>query len=337
METQPSRTFWEGRPVFVTGASGFLGGWLVSTLLGRGARVVSYVRQVSPDSRLGREGLLSRVTAVTGSLDDYGLIERTLKERAIQTIFHLAAQPFVGVAKANPAATFQVNIAGTWNILEAARQAKVREVLVASSEKAYGENPNLPYTEDMPFGGGGPYEYSKICADMLACCYRSTYGLRVCEVRCTNMFGGGDLNFSRLIPGVIKSGLEGNPFVIRSDGQSVRDILYVKDAVRAYLRLAEALQAGAPAGPYNFCQEERRTTIEYVHEVLALLGRLDLHPEILNQPSGEPRESYMSAAKARRVLGWEPTYTVKDALRETIAWYKAHLGREPQAARGAAA
>jgi CDP-glucose 4,6-dehydratase len=277
-------------------------------------------------------GDLSRVTSVQGAVEDYTLLRRTLSEYSINTVLHLAAQPLVGVAKVDPIGTFEANIKGTWNVLEAARQTGVKQVVIASSDKAYGESPNLPYTEDHPLLGRYPYDCSKSCADLIAQTYHTTYGMPVSVVRCANLFGGGDLNFSRTIPGCIKATLEGAPFVIRSDGHFIRDFLYIKDAADAYLHLAEAVAKGAPNGPYNFSLEVKWSVLDCVDQILTLMGRKDLEPVILNQASAEIREQYMNCEKARRVLSWKPAYSAADALKETIAWYEAHFRKSARAA-----
>jgi CDP-glucose 4,6-dehydratase len=317
--------FWRAKPVFVTGASGLLGGWTVRRLLELGARVVALVRDGVPGSMLTRDDMISQVTVVRGSLEDAGLMLRACTEYEVDTVLHLAAQPIVGVAKMDPAGTFRANIAGTWNVLEAARQAKVKQTVIASSDKAYGDSPNLPYTEDQPLQGRYPYDCSKSCADLIAHAYLTTYDMPVSVVRCANLFGGGDLNFNRAIPGVIQATLAGQPFVIRSDGKFVRDFLYVEDAADAYLHLAEALDNGSPQGAYNFSLEVKITVLKVVQKVLAMLNRPDLAPVILNQASAEIREQYMSCDKARAVLKWSPAYSLDEGLRKTIAWYSNYL------------
>jgi CDP-glucose 4,6-dehydratase len=309
----------------VTGATGFLGGWLVQLLLERGGNVVALMRDDSPESMLVRDGAITRVKAVIGSIEDPDLIRRTLSAHSIDTVLHLAAQSIARVAKTNPISTFQANIAGTWNVLEAARVCNVRQVIVASSAKAYGESLRLPYTESDALEGRYPYDCSKSCADLICQCFQATYGLPVSMARCGNLFGGGDLNFTRTIPGAIQATLQGRPFTIRTDGKFVRDFLYVKDAAEAYLRMAEVLASGAPQGAYNFSLEQRWTTLECVREVVALLGRKDLEPKILNQNSLEVREQYMSCSRARTLLNWTPNYSMTQGLEETVAWYNAYF------------
>lgn len=326
MPVEISERFWNGRSVFVTGATGLLGGWVVRKLLEAGADVTALVRDSVPRSMLVRDGAIDRINSVQGSLENAALVQRAVNEYAVDTVFHLAAQPIVGVAKVDPVGTFRANIEGTWNVLEAARRANVRQVVIASSDKAYGESPDLPYTEDHPLQGRYPYDCSKSCADLIGQMYLATYKTPVSIVRCANLFGGGDLNFNRAIPGAIKATLEGAPFVIRSDGKFVRDFLYVEDAADAYLHLAEKLAGGAPQGPYNFSLEVKLTVLHIVDEVLAILGRQDLQPVILNQASAEIREQYMTCEKARQLLDWTPAFSMQEGLRRTVDWYRSYFG-----------
>lgn len=292
-------------------------------LVQRGASVVALVRDGAPRSTLFRDGWLHRIAYVNGSLTDGDLMRRTIAEYGVETIFHLGAQTLVGVAKTDPVGTLETNVRGTWLLLEAARQTNVRQVLVASSDKAYGESDQLPYREEFPVQGQYPYECSKSCADLLTRMYAKTYALPAAVVRCGNLFGGGDLNFSRLIPGVIEATLKGERFRIRSDGQFVRDFLYVEDAADAYLTLAEALaQDQSLVGEaFNFGLELRLTMLDLVDKVLQMLGRPDLPPVILNQASKEIREQYLDVAKARERLSWSPKFGMEEGLRRTIDWY----------------
>jgi len=317
------RDHWHDHAVLVTGATGFLGGWLVKELVERGARVVAIVRDSAPRSLLAREGLLSRIEIVHGSLADRSLLRRVMCEYEISTVFHLAAQALVGVARSDPIGTLETNVEGTWNVLEAARQSPIHAVVAASSDKAYGASRNLPYLETHPMEGAYPYDVSKSCADLICRMYAETYGVPVCITRCANLFGGGDFNFSRTIPGVIRATLRGERFVIRSDGYFVRDFIYVRDAVLAYLLLAERMAAEATlrGEAFNFCLGVGVTVLEVVDRVLTLMARPDLTPIIQNIATDELREQYMVADKARRFLGWAPRFTMDQGLRETIAWY----------------
>ena len=314
----------------MTGATGLLGSWLVPELVRRGSEVVALVRDGMPRSRLVSEGWMGRIVTVQGSLSDDGLVRRTLAEYGIDTVFHLGAQTQVGVAKIDPVGTLEANVRGTWLLLEAARQCDVKQVMVASSDKAYGDSTRLPYLEDHPLQGRFPYDVSKSCTDLITTMYARTYGVRVGIVRCGNLFGGGDLNFSRLIPGVIAATIRGENFLIRSDGKFVRDFLYVEDAADAYLLLAEKL-AAAPelAGEaFNFGLELRPTMLELARRVVAMMGRPDLEPVVRNIASAEIREQYLDAGKARKLLGWSASHGMDEGLRRTIAWYARFLASD---------
>jgi CDP-glucose 4,6-dehydratase len=322
-----SDSFWRARRTFVTGATGLMGSWLLQRLVDEGADVVALIRG---DVRRGiavENGLLKKVTTVHGCVEDFNLVRRTLSEYSIDTVFHVAAQAIVGVAKLDPVPTLETNIRGTWNVLEAARLCGVRGVVIASSDKAYGDSTDLPYKETHPLRGRNPYDVSKSCADLISTMYANTYGIPVCVVRCANLFGGGDLNFSRTIPGVIRTTLKGERFVIRSDGKFVRDYLYVKDAANAYLRVAErlAVDPSLVGEAFNFGLGIQLTVLGLTELVLKLLGRTDLEPIIQNQASFEIREQYSCSEKALKMLGWTPCYTFTEGLEETIDWYRNHL------------
>ena len=323
-----NRDFWRGRSVFLTGATGLLGGWMLDELLNAGAEIVALVRDHVPHCMAVREHLLDRATLVHGSLLDYDLMRRTMAEYSVDTVFHLAAQTLVGVAKTDPLTTLDTNIRGTSNMLEAARQTGVKQFLFASSDKAYGVSENLPYYETHPRQGKYPYDCSKSCGDLICEMYAATYKVPVAVVRCGNLFGGGDLNFSRTIPGLIQSTLRNERFVIRSDGKFVRDFLYVKDAAQGYFLLAESLAADRSlAGEaFNFSLEIKLDVLGLVNKVLGMMGRDDLEPIIQNIASAEIREQYMSAAKARTELGWKPKCALDAGLVETIEWYTKFFG-----------
>ena len=314
---------WRERNVLVTGVTGFLGGWLVKELLERRARIVALIRDDAPDSFFEREGLANGVAIVHGSLADQSLLRRTLSEYDIATVFHLAAQAIVSVAQTDPIGTLETNVAGTWNVLEAARHSQVREVVVASSNKAYGPSSDLPCAETHPLEGVYPFDVSKSCVDLVCRMYAVSYGLPVCVTRCGNLFGGGDPNYSRLIPGVIRATHRDERFVIRTDGQFTRDFLYVRDAVAAHLLLAEAM-AGDPTlrgEPFNFSLELRITVLEVVEQVLRLMKRTDLTPIIQNIATDEIRHQSLASDKARQVLGWSAQFTMEHGLTEAIEWY----------------
>lgn len=319
--------FWRGRRVFITGCTGFLGSWLTAALLERGAAVVGLIRLREPESELVRTGLISRISQVSGELLDYDLLRRTLAEQQIDTVFHLAGQTIVGVANRDPAATFETNIRGTWLLLEAVRQTPgVRGVVVASSEKAYGEQEKLPYREEFPLQGRHPYEVSKSCADLIAQSFAHTFGLAIAVTRCSNLYGGGDLSWNRLIPGTIRSVLDGQPPVIRSDGSFRRDYLYVADAVRGYLMLAQHLTEPAVRGqPFNLGSGCAVSALEVVRTIIALSDTPEIEPIILNEVKNEILDEYLSPDKAEKAIGWRPQYTLAGGLKEAMDWYKAYL------------
>ncbi len=321
--------FWEGRRTFVTGGAGLVGSWLVKRLVAAGADVICLLRDWEPRSELVVSGNFERVTLVRGSVVDQELLERVLAEYEITTVMHLAAQAIVGVANANPASTFDTNVRGTWSVLEACRRSPgVKQVVVASSDKAYGEQTVLPYDETMHLNGLNPYDLSKSCADMIARCYAHVFGVPVVVTRCGNFYGGGDLNWNRVIPGTIRSIVQGKRPVIRSDGTFIRDYFYVDDGAIAYMLLAEKLgdKPELAGEAFNFSNEIQLTVREIVDRISRRMGS-SLVPIVLNEASYEIRNQYLSAAKARRLLDWQPTYTLEAGLDRTIEWYKNYLTR----------
>ena len=319
--------FWRSRPTLVTGGTGLLGGWLTRRLLDDGADVVCLVRDWVPQSELVASGSLARVRTVRGDVRDQALLERILGEYEIDTVFHLAAQTIVGVAQRNPVSTFESNIQGTWSLLEACRRSsRVKSIVVASSDKAYGDQERLPYDEETPLQGKHPYDVSKSCADLIAHSYAVSYGLPVAITRCGNFYGGGDLNWNRLVPGTIRSVLHGERPVIRSDGTLVRDYFYVEDGVGANVRLAEALRARPElAGEgFNFSNEIQVTVLELVHRILSHMGS-SLEPDVRNEATHEIKHQYLSAAKARRLLDWAPSFELDTGLERTVTWYRDFL------------
>jgi CDP-glucose 4,6-dehydratase len=320
--------FWQDRPVFVTGATGLVGAWLLKRLLAAGADVVCLVRDWVPQSELVRCGDIERVRTIRGDVRDRECMERILGEYEINTVFHLAAQTIVGVANRNPVSTFESNIAGTWNVLEACRRSPtVASIVVASSDKAYGDQTVLPYAEDTPLQGQHPYDVSKSCADLIAHMYAVTYQLPVAVTRCGNFYGGGDLNWNRIVPGTIRSVLRGERPIIRSDGKSVRDYFYVEDGAAAYMTLAECLanQPSLRGESFNFSYELQISVLELVENILGWMGST-LEPEVCNQASNEIRHQYLSAMKAREVLGWQPACDFSEGLKRTIRWYQEFFG-----------
>ena len=319
-----SNTYWKNKNVFVTGCTGLLGSWLVKDLVEKGANVTGLIRDWVPKSNLILQDSINKINTVRGDINDYYLMERILNEYEIDTVFHLAAQTIVSIANRNPMSTFETNIKGTWNILEACRRnPTVKRVIVASSDKAYGEHEILPYTEDAPLKGSHPYDVSKSCADLLAFTYHNTYELPVCITRCGNFYGGGDLNFNRIVPGTIRSILSDERPIIRSDGTFIRDYIFIRDAVNAYLFLAEKMdELDIHGEAFNFSNEIQLTVLELTNDILRIMDRTDLEPIVLNEAKGEIKHQYLSATKAKNILGWSPTYTVEEGLKETIDWYK---------------
>jgi CDP-glucose 4,6-dehydratase len=320
--------FWRDRPTLVTGATGFLGGWLVQALVEQGAAVVCLVRDWVPQCELVRRGLLERVRSVRGDVRSQALLERTLGEYEVDTVFHLAAQTAVGIASRNAVSTLDSNIRGTWTVLEACRRSPlVRQVVLASSDKAYGSHPALPYSEDMPLQGRFPYDVSKSCADLIAQSYASTFGVPVVISRCANLYGGGDLNWSRLVPGTIRSALRGEPPVIRSDGRPMRDYLYVADGVAAYLTLAEAIagRRDLAGQAFNFGHRQPVAVLTMVERILEVCGRPDLRPDVRGEAEHEIPDQYLDPSRARAVLGWEAGVGHADGLARAVQWYRDFL------------
>jgi len=315
--------FWHSRPVFVTGGTGLVGSWLVKRLIEHGADVVCLVRDWVPQSELVSSGALDKVRTVRGSVCDQADMERILGEYEIDAVFHLAAQTIVGVANRNPVSTFESNIRGTWALLEAVRRSPaVKQVVVASSDKAYGNHDVLPYSEETPLAGRHPYDVSKSCADLISQAYAHTYGLPVAVTRCGNFYGGGDLNWNRIIPGTIRSLLRSEAPVIRSDGRFVRDYFYVEDGAAAYMLLAEQLAANRDlrGQAFNFSNEIQVTVLDLVRTITRRMG-LSLSPVVLNEASNEIPVQHLSAAKARTLLGWQSAFTLDQGLDLTIDWY----------------
>jgi CDP-glucose 4,6-dehydratase len=317
-------SFWRDRRVLITGCTGVLGSWLTARLVALGADVVGLVRDWVPQSHAVRSGTLDRIKVVRGSITEEETVTRAFAEYEIQTCFHLAALTVVGVANRAPVPTFDTNIRGTWLLLEAARQwGRVEQMLVASSDKAYGSHDRLPYTEDAPLQGRHPYDVSKSCADLLAQAYAHTYQLPVAVTRCANMYGGGDLNWNRIVPGTIRSTLLNERPIVRSDGTMKRDYIYVKDIVNAYLLMAQAMQDGAHTGAvFNFGVDAPITVLEMVQAIVTLSDHPQLEPVILGNAPNEIQNQYLSSDKAHRVLGWTPQFTLEQGLKETIAWYR---------------
>jgi CDP-glucose 4,6-dehydratase len=321
-------SFWRDRSVFVTGGTGLLGSWLVKQLLEAGAHVVCLVRDWVPQSELVRSRRIEQVNTVRGDILDRDCLERTLGEYEVEVVFHLAAQTIVGIANRNPISTFSTNIEGTWNLLESCRRSpKVLSIVVASSDKAYGDQKHLPYDESMPLQGCHPYDVSKSCADLIAQTYAASYNLPVAITRCGNFYGGGDLNWNRVVPGTIRSIIRGERPVVRSDGRFVRDYFYIEDGAAAYMLLAERLASYAAlrGQAFNFSNESQVSVLDMVDLILRKM-KSSLRPEVLNQASNEIRHQYLSAERARTVLNWHPQFTLESGLDRTVAWYREFLG-----------
>lgn len=322
---------WSESRVLVTGATGIVGSWLVKSLLEKGAFVATLIRDWNPQSELIRSGDVKRTTVVSGELENYSALERAISENEIDTVFHLGAQPLVGVALRSPLATFEANIRGSYHVLEACRIHRnlVKRIVVASSDKAYGDVDRLPYTEEMPPMGRFPYDVSKSCTDLLARSYSQAYDLPVTIARCGNIYGGGDLNWSRIVPGTIRSFLRQESPIVRSDGKFTRDYIFVQDVVQAYLLLAaHSQEQGVRGEAFNFSGERPWTVLEVIESIRKLMRCDQVDLIILNQANAEIRDQYLDSNKAKKILQWAPLYRLEEGLAETIAWYKAFLEDE---------
>ena len=328
METMGlNQSFWRDRPTFVTGGTGLVGSWLVKRLVESDADVVCLVRDWVPQSELVQNNLFGKVKVVRGDVRDQPLLERILGEYEIDTVLHLAAQTIVTIANRNPISTFETNVAGTWSLLESCRRSpKVRQVVIASSDKAYGDQETLPYNEGTPLQGQHPYDVSKSCADLISHTYAESYGLPVVITRCGNFYGGGDLNWNRIVPGTIRSISRGQIPIIRSDGQFIRDYFYVEDGAAAYMLLAQKLSEtpNLKGEAFNFSNELQISVIDLVKKISQIM---DYHqdPIILNEANNEIRHQYLSAKKAHDLLHWSPLFTIDEGLKLTVDWYKKFL------------
>jgi CDP-glucose 4,6-dehydratase len=312
------------RSVFVTGAFGLLGNWLVRELLDRGAIVTVLKRDEVPDSALEHDGTVARTNVVRGDVCDGPVVERALTEYEVDTVFHLAAQTIVGVANRSPLSTFETNIRGTWTVLEACRHTKVAAVVVAASDKAYGTHATLPYREDFALAPQFPYDVSKAAADMIARSYWHTYALPVAVTRFANLYGGGDLNPSRLVPEIATALAEGRRPVLRSDGSAQRDFLYVEDAVNAYLAIWSLLDQGRCVGEaFNAGGDRPHSVLEVATTACRVAGSR-LTPEIRGQgtPPGEISRQWLDSSKLRSMTGWAPQVSLEEGLRRTLEWYR---------------
>jgi CDP-glucose 4,6-dehydratase len=325
--SEERRRFWRDRPTLVTGCTGILGSWLTAALVDLGADVVGIIRDWIPQSELVRSTTIDHIKVIRGDVTDSSIINRAFSEYEIDTCFHLAAQTIVGIANRQPISTFETNIMGTWNVLEAARSwDRTQRVIVASSDKAYGDHETLPYDETAPLQGRHPYDVSKSCADLIAMTYATTYRVPVSITRCGNMYGGGDLNWNRIVPGTIRSILRGDRPIVRSDGSPRRDYVFVLDIVDAYLTLAEAMVDGAHTGEaFNFGLDQPLSALEMVEAIIALSPYATIEPVILGSASNEIQEQYLNSDKAHRLLGWHAQHSLKEGLQKTLQWYTDNL------------
>jgi CDP-glucose 4,6-dehydratase len=319
--------YWLNKRVFVSGCNGFLGSWLTKGLVATGAEVIGLIRDHVPQSNLIRSGNYDRITVVDGDITNYELVERALAEYEVEIVFHLAAQTIVGIANRAPLSTFETNIKGTWVLLEAARRIPtIKGIVVASSDKAYGEQTDLPYCEDSPLTGQHPYDVSKSCADLISRAYAQSYLMPIVVTRFANLYGGGDLNWNRIVPGTVRSVLRGERPVIRSDGTFRRDYLYVEDAVDGYLTIAECLEDSDIHGEaFNFGLDHPTTALEMVQTIVSISDYPNLEPIILNQARNEIPDQYLSSSKAHRVLDWHPSHDLEQGLRKAMSWYAEFL------------
>ncbi len=323
------KRFWKEKNVFVTGADGFIGGWVAKRLVDEGANVTVIVRDMKVENAFDSLVFRQKVNIVQGDIADTLLMQRIMNEFSIEYVYHLAAQAIVGIANKSPLSTFETNIKGTWNILEAARNcSSIKGVVVASSDKAYGDQEKLPYTEDQPLKGLYPYDASKVCTDVLTRCYFKTYGLPIAVTRNANTYGGGDMNFNRIVPQTIKSLIDGEVPVIRSDGLLERDYMYIKDAVDAYLLIGENMDREDVMGnAFNFGVGQPISVINLFNKMIKISGS-KIKPKILNQASNEIKRQYLCVDKVKKTFGWEPRYSLDAGLKETMEWYKRYFAKK---------
>jgi CDP-glucose 4,6-dehydratase len=318
---------WRDRSVLVTGATGIVGAWLCETLLSLGASVAALVLDDDPRSRFFSDGISERCAIVNGNLADVAACSRALNLHEVDVVFHLGAQTIVGAALRDPLECLETNVRGTYNLLEAARRLPglATRIVVASSDKAYGESPVLPYTEEMPLRGRHPYDVSKSCADLISIAYSATYGLPIAVARCGNIYGGGDLNWSRIVPGTIRSLARNGRPILRSDGSPTRDYLFVCDVVSAYIALAEQLDRSEVVGQaFNFGPQSEISAIDMVRAIQRAMN-VDTDPQILGTAKFEINRQTLDSTKARELLGWTAAYTLERGLRETVDWYVRYL------------
>ena len=322
--------FWKNRSVLVTGATGLVGGWLVKELLKRESRVTALILDSEPTSELFRSGDINRINVINGNLDTFEDVSRAVSQSEAKTIIHLGAQTIVGTALTDPINTFKANIQGTWNVLEAARQIRsgVSSIVVASSDKAYGTSEQLPYTEDQPLKGDGPYDVSKSCTDLIAQTYGKTFGLPLTIARCGNIYGGGDLNWSRIVPGTLRDIALGQVTELRSDGSFTRDYVHVLDIVDAYLCLAEATEKLEINGQaFNFSRHEPLSALDIHKAVYAACNHEYVAPKILNSAKSEIKDQHLDSQKAEKILNWTSKVPLSEGLSMTADWYTHYFSK----------
>lgn len=314
--------FWEDNAVLITGHEGFLGSWLSKALIDKGAKVIGFDKVKNRPHTVLKD-YRNSMTCVRGDITCLAMVKKVVDRYRPATIFHLAAEAIVGKANKNPVKAFKSNIEGTWNLLEAARDKKyVRRVIIASSDKAYGSCKNLPYKEDTPLRGAHPYDASKSCADLLCGVYHNTYKLPVCVTRCGNIYGPGDYHLSRIVPNAVMSAIRNKVFAIRSDGKFTRDYIYVEDVVNGYIGLAENMARSDIFGQaFNFSNEKPISVLELVKTIYDLAGNKPRY-KILNSAKHEIRDQYLCGKKVKLYLGWQPAYSLRKGLIDTIRWYR---------------
>jgi CDP-glucose 4,6-dehydratase len=326
-----STSYWSTKRVLVTGATGMVGSWLTQWLANSGAYTVAFIADTDPQSELVRSGTINKINVVNGRLENYDDIERAVNNHEVDSVFHLGAQPIVGAADRAPRHTFESNIQGTWNLLDACRALTplVKRIVVASSDKAYGTQPVLPYTENMSMNGDHPYEVSKSCTDLISTTYARTYGLPVTIARCGNIYGGGDLNWNRIVPGTFRSLVRGEQPILRSDGTFIRDYLHVDDIVSAYLTLGEHTDKPEFSGEaFNFSDESPLTVMQVYNAICETVGLPNTKPHVLNAANNEIKDQYLDSTKARDILGWHAQTTLQDGLAKSFEWYRLLLSEK---------
>lgn len=331
MNEKQKNTSWRNKTVLVTGAGGLVGSWLVNDLIALGAAVIVLIRDISPVSNFFLYGLDKKVIQVQGDLCDYKSLVRIINEFDINTIFHLGAQTIVGYANRSPLSTFHSNIEGTWNLLEACKNSPwVKKIIIASSDKAYGDQKILPYTEDTALAGKYPYDVSKSCADLIAQSYFHTYKLPVCITRCGNIFGPGDFHWNRIVPGTIRSLLQDESPIIRSDGSYIRDYIYVKDIVDAYILLAQKMENDAQCigQAFNISEESPLSVLQLVMRITNIMEKSHIQPIIQNKIFGEIKDQYLSCDAFKKRCHWMPKYGFEQGIQETITWYKNYFKQD---------